>query len=106
MTWLSHFLSFPFSLLPLSLLTSHQLHYNPNYSCPCPSPRCPFPCPLQLTYTPKLRPNDMGTLTTGVVGFVVPARSRWSPGPNICPPACTRRFGKVTSLGGKSGCRT
>ena len=37
----------------------------------------------------------MGTLTTGIVGFVVPARSRWSLGPNMyyamsCHPQCVR----------------
>ncbi|KAJ1550663.1 hypothetical protein HK096_005686, partial [Nowakowskiella sp. JEL0078] len=55
---------------------------------------------MQVTYTPQLRPNDMGVFTLGSTDVMIPPNKSWSTNPSLCSSDCTSRFkGNVTLVG-------
>ncbi|KAJ3036678.1 hypothetical protein HK097_003775 [Rhizophlyctis rosea] len=54
---------------------------------------------FEFWYTPTLRPNDLGVLTTGIVNFTIPAStSTYTLDGGGCPSACTKNFSQPITL--------
>jgi len=47
---------------------------------------------MRLFYSPQLRPNELGVLVVGSVGFNIPRLSALELAPAVCPSVCTNKF--------------